>query len=108
MIEVSKDNSTVVLNNAMLVESRLGEYTNALTFMCGDAIIKLEYMLKGVEEMKYRLNPPTDILSAFTTKILNKKLRIIIEEDIEDDKIAWSITNNITWVNYIWEISLIY
>ena len=88
MIEVSKDNSTVVLNNAMLVESRLGEYTNALTFMCGDAIIKLEYMLKGVEEMKYRLNPPTDILSAFTIKILNKKLRIVIEEDIEDDKIA--------------------
>lgn len=87
MIEVSKDNSTVVMNNAMLVESKRGEYTNALTFMCGGAIIKLEYMLKGIEEMEYRLKPPTDILSAFTAKILNKKLRIIIEEDIEDDKI---------------------
>ncbi len=40
MIEVSKDNSTVVLNNTMLVESKRGEYTNALTFMCGGAIIK--------------------------------------------------------------------
>ena len=40
------------------------------------------------DEMKYILNPPTDVLSAFTTKILNKKLRIVIEEDIEDDKIA--------------------
>lgn len=88
MIEVSKDNSTVVLNNAMLVESKPGLYANALTFMCGDAIIKLEYMLKGVEKMEYRLNPPEDVLSAFTAKILNKKLRIVIEEDIEDDKIA--------------------
>ena len=35
MIEVSKDNSTVVLNDTMLVESKRGEYTNALTFMCG-------------------------------------------------------------------------
>ena len=86
-MEVSKDNSTVVLNNAMLVESKPGLYANALTFMCGDAILKLEYMLKGVEKMEYRLEPPTDMLSAFTTKILNKRLRIVIE-DIEDDKIA--------------------
>lgn len=86
-MEVSKDNSTVVLNNAMLVESKPGLYANALTFMCGNAILKLEYMLKGVEKMEYRLKPPTDMLSAFTTKILNKRLRIVIE-DIEDDKIA--------------------
>lgn len=86
-MEVSKDNSTVVLNNAMLVESKPGLYANALTFMCGNAILKLEYMLKGVEKMEYRLEPPTDMLSAFTTKILNKRLRIVIE-DIEDDKIA--------------------
>lgn len=88
MMEVSKDNSTIVLNNAMLVESKSGLYTNELTFQCSDAIIKLEYMLKGVEEMQYRLKPPTDVLSTFTTKILNKKLRIVIEEDIEDNKIA--------------------
>lgn len=87
-IEVSRDNSTVVLNNAMLVESKPGLYTNALTFMCKDAIIKMEYMLRDTDKMEYRLKPPEDVLSAFTTKILNKKLRIVIEEDIEDDKIA--------------------
>lgn len=87
-IEVSKDNSTVVLNDVMLVESKPGLYTNALTFMCKDAIIKLEYMLKDVDKMEYRLNPPKDVLGGFTTKMLNKKFRIVIEEDIEDDKIA--------------------
>ena len=86
-MEVSKDNSTIVLNNVKLVESKPGLYANALTFLCRDAIIKLEYMLKGVEEMEYRLKPPEDVLSAFTAKILNKRLRIVIE-DIEDDKIA--------------------
>lgn len=87
-IEVSKDNSTVVLNDVMLVESKPGLYTNALTFMCKDTIIKLEYMLKDVDKMEYRLNPPKDVLGGFTTKMLNKKFRIVIEEDIEDDKIA--------------------
>lgn len=88
MIEVSKDNSTIVLNNVKLVESKPGLYANALTFMCRDAIIKLEYMLKGVDKMEYRLNPPEDVLSVFTAKSIDKKFRIVIEEDIEDDKIA--------------------
>lgn len=88
MIEVSKDNSTVVLNNAMLVESKPGLYTNALTFMCSGAIIKLEYMLRDTDKMEYRLKPPEDVLDAFTTKILGKKLKIVIEEDIEDNEIA--------------------
>lgn len=88
MIEVSKDNSTVVLNNVMLVESKPGLYANELTFQCKDVIIKLEYMLKDVDKIECRLKPPEDVLSKFTTKILNKKLRIVIEEDIEDDKIA--------------------
>lgn len=88
MIEISKDNSTVVLNKAMLVESKPGLYTNALTFMCGDAIIKLEYMLRDTDKMEYRLKPAVDALSEFITKMIGKRLRIVIEEDIEDDKIA--------------------
>lgn len=87
-IEVSKDNSTVVLNNAMLVESKPGLYANSLTLMCRDAIIKMEYMLRDVDKIEYRLKPPEDVLSGFTTKMIGKRLRIVIEENIEDDKIA--------------------
>lgn len=86
-IEVSKDNSTVVLNDVMLVESKPGEYTNTLAFMCKDAIIKMEYMLRDVDKMEYRLKPPEDVLSAFTIKMINKKLRIVIEEDMEEEKL---------------------
>ena len=89
-IEVSKDNSTVVLNNAMLVESKPGLYTNSLTFMCKDAIIKMEYMLRDVDKLEYRLEPPEDVLSGFIAKMIGKRLRIVIEEDMEDenDRIA--------------------